>query len=45
MVTVSNQTTEKINAKINGAAVAGMFDLRDVLELVNNSLDNRALTG
>jgi len=44
-VTLSNQATEKINAKINGAAVAGMFNPRDVLELVNNSLDNRTLTG
>ncbi|ELP54578.1 putative transposase domain protein [Microcystis aeruginosa TAIHU98] len=44
-MTVSNQTTEKINAKINRTAVVGMFNPRDVLELVNNSLDNRTLTG
>ena len=37
-MTVSNQTTEKINAKINRAAVAGMFNPRDVLELVNKYL-------
>jgi hypothetical protein len=37
-MTVGNQTTEKVNPKINGTAMMRMFNLRNIFELVNNAL-------
>lgn len=38
--TVGNQATEQMNHEIGRAAMAGMFDLADVLELVVDGLDD-----
>ena len=42
LVTVGNQATEQIDTEIERAAVTRVFDLRDVLELVSDGLDDRA---
>ena len=36
---ISNQVTDEIDHEVGGAAMPGMLDLRDVLELVNNSFN------
>jgi hypothetical protein len=40
---IGNQAANQIDEEIGGAAMTGMFNLRDILELVNDSLDDRAL--
>ena len=42
LMTVSNESSKQMDDKIRGTAVARMLDLRDVLELVNDGLNNRA---
>ncbi|RCJ27694.1 hypothetical protein A6770_34955 [Nostoc minutum NIES-26] len=44
-MTISNQSTQNINAKIHRTTMSGMFNLGNVFELVVNSLNNRAFTG
>ncbi len=39
MPSVSNQTGDEIDEKVGRAAVAGVFNLGDILELVNDGLD------
>ena len=41
---VGNQPGDKIDDKVGLAAVTGMFNLRDILELVNDGPDDEALT-
>jgi len=41
---VGNQPSDKIDDKVGPAAMTGMFNLRDILELVNDGLDDEALT-
>ena len=41
---VGNQTGDEIDDKVGRAAVTGVFDLRDILELVNDGLNDEALT-
>ena len=41
---IGNETTNEIDEKVGGAAVARMLNLGNVLELVNNSLDNGAFS-
>lgn len=36
---VGNQTGDEIDEKVGDAAVAGVFNLGDILELVNDGLD------
>ncbi len=43
-MTIGNQPTDDIDKTIDGGAVPGMFDRRDVLQLVNNRLNNGAAT-
>jgi len=43
LVAISGETGEQVNEEIAGAAVAGVLDLRDVLELVNDRLEGRPL--
>jgi len=43
LVAVGNQSAEDVNEAMNRTAVAGMLDLRDVLELVDDRLNNRTL--
>ena len=40
---ISDQASEKINQKIDRAAVASMFDLGNVLELIDHRLNNGPL--
>jgi hypothetical protein len=42
---VSNQATENIDHEVSGAAMPGMLNLGDVLELVNDGFDHGALAG
>ena len=37
---IGNQATEEIDEEVGGAAMAGVFDLGDVFELVEDGLDN-----
>ncbi len=39
---VGNQTGDEIDEKVGAAAVAGVFNLGDILELVNDGLDNES---
>ena len=43
MPSVSNQTGDEIDEKVGGAAVSGVFNLGDILELVNDGLDDETL--
>ncbi len=45
LVAVGNQSTDDIDHKVGGAAMPGMLNLRDVLELVNDGFDNAAPAG
>ena len=45
LMAVGNQATENIDHEVGGAAMPGMLNLGDVLELVNNGFDNGALAG
>lgn len=40
---VSNQAADEVDAAVDRAAMACMFNLRDVLEWVNDRLSDRAL--
>jgi hypothetical protein len=40
---VCNQSTEDVNETVERTAMARVLDLRNVLELVDDGLDNRAL--
>jgi hypothetical protein len=44
-VAVSNQATQQVDAEVNRTAMARMFNLRNVLELVENRLTNRSQAG
>ena len=44
-MTISNQPTDDIDQEIDGAAMSRMFNLRDVLKLVNNRFNNRTFPG
>ncbi|MDE0142018.1 MAG: hypothetical protein OXI80_22010 [Caldilineaceae bacterium] len=37
---VGNQTGKEIDKKVRAAAVAGLFNLGDILELINDGPDN-----
>ena len=38
---ISNQATQDINKKVEYTAMSRVFDLRDILELIDNGLHNR----
>jgi hypothetical protein len=40
LMTISNQPTENIDKAIDGRAMSGMLNLRNILQLVNNGLNN-----
>ncbi len=40
LVTIGDETTEEIDEEVGRTAVAGMFDLRDVLKLIEDGFDN-----
>ena len=42
LLAVGNESGDQMNHKIDGTAMARMLDLRTILELVNNGLDNRS---
>ncbi len=44
-MTISNQSAENIHHKVDWAAMPGMFNLRNILELVNDRFDNRPFAG
>ena len=39
-MTVSNQAAQEVDAEVDGATMARMLDLRDVLELVNDRFND-----
>jgi hypothetical protein len=39
LVAVGNETAEEINEEVGDTAMAGVFDLRNVLELVDDGFD------
>ena len=43
-VSVGNQAGQQIDHEIGRTAMASMLDLRDILELVNDGLDDRPFT-
>ena len=43
-MTVRNQTAHQIDDKVVDTAMAGVLDLRNVLQLVEHGLDDRPLT-
>ena len=43
LMTVSNKPSQQMHDKIERATMAGMPDLRDILELVNNRFNDRSL--
>ena len=43
-MTMSDQTTQYIDKEIRDAAMTGMLDPGYVFELINDRLDNRAIT-
>ncbi len=45
LVTIGNHATDNIAQKVDRAAMTRMLNLRDVLELINNRLDDRTLAG
>ena len=40
LVTISDEATEEIDKEVGRTAVAGMLDLGDVLELIEDGFDN-----
>ena len=44
MPSVGNQPGDKIADKVGPAAMTGMFNLRDIFELVSDDRDDEALT-
>ena len=44
LVAISNQSTDDVDLAVDRAAVTGVLNLRDVLELVNHGFDDRTLT-
>ncbi len=41
---IGNKTSKEIDCKVAWTAVTSVFNLRDVLELIGNGLDDEALT-
>ena len=41
LMTVGDETSKQMHHKIDGTAMARMLDLRNILKLINNGLDNR----
>ena len=41
LMAVGNEPSNQMNDKIDRTAMARMLDLRDILELIDNGLDNR----
>ena len=41
---VGDEATEEVDEEVAGAAVAGVFDLGDIFELIEDGFDNRACT-
>jgi hypothetical protein len=41
LMAVGNKPSNQMNDKIDRTAMARMLDLRDILELIDNGLDNR----
>lgn len=39
-MTVGNQATDDVDHEVDRAAMPGMLNLRDILELVNDGFDN-----
>ena len=44
LVTIGDEAAEEIDEEVGRTAVAGMFDLRDVLELIEDRFDNGPFT-
>jgi hypothetical protein len=44
LMAVSNKAAEEIDEEVGDAAVAGVLDLGDVLELVDNRFDHDAFS-
>jgi hypothetical protein len=44
-MTISNQSAEDIHHKVDRAAMPGMLNLRNILQLVNDSFNNRPFAG
>ena len=44
MPSVGNQTGDEIDAKVDCAPMTGVFNLRDIFELVNDGLNDEAFT-
>ena len=44
LAAVGNQAAKQIDEEIHRAAMTRVLDLRDIFQLVNNCLDNRALS-
>ena len=40
LVTIGNQPGQHVDKTIDRAVMPGVFDLRNILELINNALDN-----
>jgi hypothetical protein len=43
LMAVGNETGNQMNHKIGRTAMARMLDLRNILKLIDNGLDNRSL--
>ena len=41
---VSDEPGQEIDGEVNRAAMPGVLDLRNVLELINDGFDDKALT-
>lgn len=41
---IGNQPSNEVQGKVSGAAMPRVLDLRDVLELIGDSFDDKALT-
>ena len=44
LATIGNQSANEIDQEVDGTAMAGMLDLRDILELVNDGLHHRTFS-
>jgi len=44
LAAISNQAANQVDKEIHWASMPGMFDLRDIFELVNNRFNNGAFT-
>lgn len=43
-MSVSDETRQEIDGKVDGAAVAGVLDLGNIFKLISDGLDDEALT-